>query len=150
MRHSVVRILPYTPQQLFDLVGDVAAYPQFVPWITSMRTWNARAESEGESLVDAEAGDGFSFLRERFSTRVRRDGPAGEIIVSLLHGPFRRLFNRWKFSAHLTGTSVEFEIDFEFKSRLLDRLLTANFHHAVDRLIGCFEERAKALYGSGA
>jgi coenzyme Q-binding protein COQ10 len=149
LRHSVVRILPYTPQQLFDLVGDVAAYPQFVPWITSMRTWNARTESEGVSLVDAEAGVGFSFLRERFSTRVRRDAPAGEIIVSLLHGPFRRLYNRWKFSAHPTGTSVEFEIDFEFKSRLLDRMLAANFHHAVDRLIGCFEDRAKALYGPG-
>ena len=150
MRHSVVRILPYTPQQLFDLVGDVAAYPQFVPWITSMRTWNARSESEGVTLVDAEAGVGFSFLRERFSTRVRRDAPEGVIIVSLLHGPFRRLYNRWKFNAHPMGTSVEFEIDFEFKSRLLDRMLTANFHHAVDRLIGCFEERAKALYGSGA
>ena len=150
MRHSVVRVLPYAPGQLLQMVGDVALYPQFVPWITSMRTWNARTESEGVTLVDAEAGVGFSFLRERFSTRVRRDAPAGEIVVSLLHGPFKRLYNRWKFLPDPAGTSVHFEIDFEFKSGLLVRMLAANFHHAVDRLIGCFEDRAKALYGPGA
>jgi coenzyme Q-binding protein COQ10 len=147
LRHAVVRVLPYTPEQLLDLVGDVRAYPRFVPWITSMRVWNERTDAEGESLLDAEAGVGFSFLREKFSTRVRRDPAAGEITVSLLHGPFRRLFNRWKFYADPAGTRIEFEIDFEFKSRLLQTLLAANFHHAVDRLIGCFEERARVLYG---
>jgi coenzyme Q-binding protein COQ10 len=130
-----------------DLVGDVEAYPQFVPWITSMRVWNVRVGEQGETELDAEAGVGFSFLKERFSTRVRRDPAAGEITVNLLRGPFRRLFNRWRFHEHPDGTRVEFEIDFEFKSRLLQTLLAANFHHAVDRLIGCFEDRARALYG---
>ena len=148
MRHAVVRILPYSPAQLLDLVGDVRAYPQFVPWITSMRVWNERTDDQGETLLDAEAGVGFSFLRERFSTRVRRDPAAGEITVSLLRGPFRKLFNRWRFSPQGAGTLVEFHIDFEFKSRLLQTLLAANFHQACDRLIGCFEERAKVLYGS--
>ncbi|HEX4180824.1 MAG TPA: type II toxin-antitoxin system RatA family toxin [Caulobacteraceae bacterium] len=147
MRHAVVRILPYAPQQLLDMVGDVKAYPLFVPWITSMRVWNERTDARGESQLDAEAGVGFSFLRERFSTRVKRDPAAGEITVSLLSGPFKQLFNRWRFREDPNGTRVEFEIDFEFKSRLLQTLLKANFHHAVDRLIGCFEDRAKALYG---
>ncbi len=147
MRHSVVRILPYTPVQLLDLVGDVRAYPQFVPWITSMRVWNERTDEQGAAVLDAEAGVGFSFLRERFSTRVRRDPAAREITVNLLHGPFRRLYNRWTFSEDPTGTRIDFEIDFEFKSRLLASLLAANFHRAVDRLIGCFEDRAKVLYG---
>ena len=147
MRHAVVRLLPYTPQQLFELVGDVRAYPQFVPWITSMRVWNERTDALGETLLDAEASVGFSFLREKFSTRVRRDPKAGEITVNLLHGPFRRLFNRWRFHEDGSGTRVEFEIDFEFKSRLLQTLLASNFHHAVDRLIGCFEDRARVLYG---
>lgn len=147
MRHTVVRVLPYTPAQLLDLVGDVNAYPQFVPWITSMRVWNERTDAHGASQLDAEAAVGFSFLRERFSTRVTREPAAGEITVSLLHGPFRQLFNRWRFHEDPAGTRIEFEIDFEFKSRLLQTLLAANFHHAVDRLIGCFEDRAKALYG---
>ena len=130
-------------------MGDVAAYPDFVPWITTMRTWNARQVSEGVETLDAEAGVGFSFLRERFSTRVRRDVIARQIDVTLLSGPFRRLANRWQFFEAGEGqTRVEFDIDFQFKSRILETLLTANFAHAVDRLMGCFEARAKALYGT--
>ena len=151
MRHHVSKILPYTPDQLFALVGDVNAYPDFVPWITSMRTWNARRLGEGVEAVDAvdaEAGVGFSFLKERFSTRVRRDQSGRQIDVDLLSGPFKRLSNRWQFHEEEGGTRVEFDIDFQFKSRLLEALLAANFSHAVDRLMECFEARAKALYGT--
>ena len=148
MRHHVSKILPYTPDQLFALVGDVNAYPDFVPWITSMRTWNARRLGEGVEAVDAEAGVGFSFLKERFSTRVRRDQAGRQIDVDLLSGPFKRLANRWQFYEDGGGTRVEFDIDFQFKSRLLEALLAANFSHAVDRLMECFEARAKALYGT--
>ena len=151
MKHHVSKLLPYRPEQLFALVGDVTAYPEFVPWITSMRTWNARVLDEGVETVDAEAGVGFSFLRERFSTRVRRDAPSRQIDVTLLSGPFRRLANRWQFfDAGEAGTRIEFDIDFQFKSRLLEALLAANFAHAVDRLMTCFEERARALYGQDA
>jgi coenzyme Q-binding protein COQ10 len=142
--------LPYTPEQLFALVGDVERYPDFVPWINAMRTWNARSLGEGVEAVDAEAGVGFSFLKERFSTRVRRDAPARQIDVSLISGPFKTLANRWQFFEAQGGTRVEFDIDFQFKSRLLEALLTANFAHAVDKLMACFEARAKALYGEGA
>jgi len=150
LRHHVSKILPYTPEQLYALVGDVMAYPDFVPWITSMRTWNARTLGEGVEAVDAEAGVGFSFLKERFSTRVRRDAASRQIDVDLLSGPFKRLANRWQFFEDEGGTRVEFDIDFQFKSRLLEALLTANFAHAVDRLMACFEARAKALYGPGS
>lgn len=147
MHHHVSRLLPYTPDQLFALVGDVERYPEFVPWISSMRTWNARDLGEGANSLDAEAGVGFSFLKERFATRVRRDSVERRIDVSLLSGPFRRLTNTWRFLEDEAGTRIEFDIDFQFKSRLLEGLLTANFHHAVERLMGCFEDRAKALYG---
>lgn len=148
MRHHVSKLLAYTPEQLFALVGDVSAYPDFVPWITSMRTWNARSLGEGVEAVDAEAGVGFSFLRERFSTRVRRDAANRQIDVTLISGPFKRLENRWRFfEAGEGATRVEFDIDFQFKSRLLETLLAANFGHAVERLMGCFEARAQALYG---
>jgi coenzyme Q-binding protein COQ10 len=150
LKHHVSKRLPYRPDQLFALVGDVMAYPDFVPWITAMRTWNPRALGDGVETVDAEAGVGFSFLKERFSTRVRRDPANRQIDVNLLSGPFRRLANRWQFfEADEGGTRVEFDIDFQFKSRVLDALLSANFAHAVDRLMECFEARAKALYGAG-
>lgn len=149
MRHHVSKLLPYTPDQLFKLVGDVTRYPEFVPWINAMRTWNARALSEGVDAVDAEAGVGFSFLKERFSTRVRRDALNRQIDVTLISGPFKKLANRWRFIDAGHGcTRVEFDIDFAFKSRLLEALLTANFGHAVDKLMSCFEARAKTLYGA--
>jgi coenzyme Q-binding protein COQ10 len=116
-RHGV---LPYTPEQLFTLVGDVEAYPQFVPWITAMRTWNGRADAL-VSTVDAEAQVGFSFLREKFATRVRRDATALTVDVSLLYGPFKRLSNQWRFVPNETGTTVEFVIDFAFKSSAAGR-----------------------------
>ena len=147
MHHHVTRLLPYTPDQLFRLIGDVERYPEFVPWITSMRTWNAREAGDGVDQLDAEAGVGFSFLKERFATRVRRDAANGQIDVGLLSGPFRKLTNRWRFIPEGEATRVEFDIDFQFKSRLLEGLLSANFHHAVERLMTCFEDRAKALYG---
>jgi coenzyme Q-binding protein COQ10 len=148
VQHHVSKILPYAPDQLFRLVGDVAAYPEFVPWLTSMRTWNLRTLGDGIEAIDAEAGVGFSFLKEKFATRVRRDAHNRQIDVHLLSGPFRKLDNRWRFlDAGHGATRVEFDIHFVFKSRLLETLLRANFAHAVDKLIGCFEARARTLYG---
>jgi coenzyme Q-binding protein COQ10 len=142
-------MLPYTPDQLFQLVGDVAHYPEFVPWITSLRTWNERHLSHGVDVVDAEASVGFAFLKERFATRVRRDALNRQIDVTLLSGPFKKLDNRWRFLDAGHGcTRVEFDIDFEFKSRLLSALLTSNFALAVDKLMACFEARAKKLYSA--
>ena len=146
-RYHVTRLLPYTPEQLFALVGDVAAYPEFVPWITAMRAGPAREEGEGVSVLEAEASVGFSFLKEAFTTRVRRDTPQKVIKVSLISGPFRRLENVWTFRPHARGCEVVFDIDFQFKAKMLDLLLKANFGYAVDKLIACFEGRARALYG---
>jgi coenzyme Q-binding protein COQ10 len=102
-RYNVSRTLPYTPEQLFELVADVAKYPEFIPWITHMRVSNERVEPEGIRALDAEAAVGFSFLRERFGTRVRRDPAAHVIDVSLLSGPFRKLENRWRFTSEGPG-----------------------------------------------
>lgn len=122
------------------------AYPDFVPWVTSMRVWNAREEGEGVGLQDAEASVGFSFLKERFSTWVRHDRNAPKVEVGLLRGPFKHLKNRWEFFPHPGGTRLEFMIDFAFKSRMLDMMLSANFDRAVEKLIGCFEAEAKRRY----
>ncbi len=147
MRHGLTRVLPYTPAQLFALVGDVESYPRFVRWITALRTWNRRCEGEGVTLLDAEAEVRFSVVRERFATRVRLDEPALAIDVDLLSGPFRRLKNSWSFHPHPQGAELTFEIDFAFGSRLLEALLEANLERAVTNLMGCFEARAKELYG---
>jgi coenzyme Q-binding protein COQ10 len=147
LRHGLTHVLPYAPEQLFALVADVERYPEFVPWVTRLRAWNRRAEGDGVILLDAEAEVGFSIIHERFSTRVRLDEPGFAIDVDLISGPFRRLKNRWRFEPDETGSRLTFEIDFEFKTRLLDALLAANFQRAVNRLVACFEARAAKLYG---
>ncbi len=147
MRHVLVRHLPYRPDQLFALVGDVERYPQFVPWVTGLRAWNRRTREGGAVTLDAEAQVKFSIVRERFATRVRLDAQARTIEVSLISGPFRRLENRWSFKPEPEGVELTFEIDFEFGSRFLQGLLAANFEKAVTRLVSCFEDRAEDLYG---
>ena len=145
--HRVTKVLPYAPAQLAALVADIRAYPDFVPWVTAMRTWSPREEAPGVSLIDAEAAVGFSFLKERFSTWVRHDRNRPMVEVGLIRGPFRHLKNRWEFLPDPAGTRVEFMIDFAFKSRLLDGMLHANFDRAVSKLMNCFEARAAHLYG---
>jgi coenzyme Q-binding protein COQ10 len=147
LRHGLTRVLPYRPEQLFALVGDVESYPNFVRWISTLRTWNRREAEAGVTLLDAEAEVRFSIVRERFSTRVRLDEPALAIDVDLISGPFRKLENRWRFKPHPAGAELVFDIDFEFGSRLLEGLLAANFHRAAAKLVACFERRAKVLYG---
>ena len=150
MRHALTRILPYEPDLLFQMVGDVEQYPRFVPWVTGMRVWNRREPEPGVTTLDAEAAVTFTFLREKFATRVRRDANARVIEVNLLYGPFRRLWNRWRFTEHAQGCEVSFEIEFEFKVPMLDRLLAANFDVAVAKLMKCFEDRAAHLSDSSS
>jgi coenzyme Q-binding protein COQ10 len=147
LRHSLTRDLPYTPAQLFDLVADVESYPQFIRWITALRTWNNRTDGDGVTLIDAEAQVKFSVINERFATTVRLDRPRLVIDVALLSGPFRKLENHWRFRPHGRGTHVGFDIDCEFRSRLLEGLLAANLGRAATRLVRCFETRAAQLYG---
>ena len=139
--------MPYSPAQLFALVGDVERYPEFIRWITSLRAWNRRSDGAAAVVMDAEAQVKFSIVRERFATRVRLDEAAMAIDVDLLSGPFRKLQSHWQFRPHPAGCELVFDIDFEFGSRLLQSLLSANFERAVARIIGAFERRAKALYG---
>jgi coenzyme Q-binding protein COQ10 len=150
LRHQATKVLPYAADDLFALVGDVERYPEFLPWLTGLRTWNAREAGEGVSTVDAEASVGFAMIREKFSTRVRRDVSARQIDVSLISGPFKTLRNRWRFTPEGDATRVDFDIEFTFKAKVLSGLLAANFHHVADRLMECFEARAKALYGATA
>lgn len=151
-RHTETKVLPYRPDDLFRLVGDVEHYPEFVPWVSAMRTWNSVQPAPGVTQLDAEAEVRFAIVRERFATRVRRDADAREIDVTLLYGPFRSLHNRWRFAEHPCGTEVEFLIEFAFKSRLLEKLLAANAHLAAAKIMACFEARARRLYAqpSGA
>ena len=142
-RHSETRHLPDPPEQLFDLVADVARYDEFLPWVVAVRV---RSSSEAETVADLVVG--FNAFKERFTSRVRKQRPAS-VCVDYVEGPLKYLHNEWRFDrAADGGTDLHFSVDFAFKSRLFESLAGAMFDRALRRMIGAFEQRAAALYGS--
>src|SRR5579863_6756309 len=140
--HAERRHLPYTAEQLFDLVADIERYPEFLPWCVG-----ARIRERTDRLVVADLVIGFRMFRERFTSRVVLDRPR-RIDVAYSEGPFRYLNNHWVFEPQADGGCViDFFVDFEFRSRMLQRLIEMLFNEAVRRMVGAFETRARALYG---
>ena len=143
-RHSESRQLPWSPEQLFDLVADVGRYQEFLPWVAATRV---RSNSETEMLADLIVG--FKALKETFTSRVRKDRP-NEISIDYVEGPLKYLHNEWRFRPDgAGGTIVDFSVDFAFRNRLFEALAGQMFDAALRRMIGAFEGRAAALYGDG-
>ncbi|MHA1601269.1 MAG: type II toxin-antitoxin system RatA family toxin [Alphaproteobacteria bacterium] len=140
--HTEKRVMPYTPQQLFDLVADIERYPEFLPWCVAVRI----CERKEYSLV-SEMVIGFKMFRERFTSRVKLDPDGRRIDVAYAEGPFKYLTNYWIFEEHPQGCTIDFYVEFEFRSKLLQKLIEALFHEAVRRMVRAFEIRARALYG---
>ena len=144
-RHTEQRNLPYTPEQLFDLVADVRRYQEFLPWVAAVRV---RSDSEFETVADLVVG--FRALKETFTSKVRKRRPE-EIEIDYVEGPLKYLHNSWKFRPDgKGGTNVDFCVDFAFRSRIFETLAGQMFDRALRRMIGAFEERAHALYGDSA
>ena len=143
-RHTETRILPYTPEQLFELVADVARYPEFLPWVAATRI---RQDSETEMVADLIVG--FGAFKETFTSKVHKRRP-GEIKIDYVEGPLKFLRNNWKFAPAPGGTAVDFCVDFAFRNRLFEAIAGQMFDRALRRMIGAFEERAAQLYGAGA
>jgi coenzyme Q-binding protein COQ10 len=143
MKHAEQRPLGYRPEQLFDLVADVERYPEFLPWCIG-----ARIRERSETLLVADLVIGFKMIRERFASRVALDRPHLAIDVTYADGPFKHLSNRWRFEPTPEGgCRIDFYVEFEFRSALLQKLIGVLFHEAVRRMVGAFETRARVLYG---
>ena len=139
--------LRHRPEDLFDLVSDVRAYPKFIPLISAMRVTRDAVDANGVGELDAEARVRFRFVRERFSTRVNLDRPERLIDVEYLSGPFHDLANQWRFHALSDGsTLVDFWIRYNFKNPILQVLVDTNRARAVRFLVGSFREEAERRY----
>ena len=139
-RHQEVRFLPYTPEQLFDLVADVGRYQEFLPWVAATRI---RKNSDTEMVADLVVG--FGALKETFASLVKKERPH-EIEIDYIEGPLKHLHNNWKFRPAPGGSEVEFCVDFAFKNRIFEALAGQMFDRALRKMIGAFEARAAALY----
>lgn len=161
--HAEKRVLPYSPEQLFDLVADIEKYPEYLPWCLG-----ARVRKREGNVLYADMVIGFRFIRERYTSKVtcKRPGErgagvgeggakteditteAGRIDVVYVDGPLRRLRNHWVFEpAEGGGCEIDFYVEFDFHSRILEKLIGALFNEAVRRMVGAFEARAKVIYG---
>jgi len=141
--HAEQRRLPYSAKQLFDLVADVERYPEFLPWCVG-----ARIRERTDKLLVADLLIGFKMVRERFTSRVVLSPPE-RIDVAYSEGPFRYLTNHWVFVPQPDGGCIiDFFVDFEFRSRLLQKIIEVLFNEAVKRMVSAFEARARQLYGA--
>jgi coenzyme Q-binding protein COQ10 len=132
--------------QLFELVADVPSYPEFLPWCHAARI----RRREGTTVQIAELAIGFGPFHEKFASRVVLTPDAGggpRIDTTGIEGPFRRLVSRWTFQPHLEGCLIDFELEFEFRSLLLQQTVRLLFAEAVRRMVSAFEARANQLYG---
>lgn len=141
-RHSEQRFLPYTPEQLFELVADVKRYDEFLPWVTAVRV---RSSSETELVADLIVG--FGAFRERFTSKVIKHHPDA-ITVDYVEGPLKFLHNEWRFEPAEGGTNLCFSVDFAFRSRIFEAVAGQVFDRALRKMTNAFEQRAAALYGS--
>jgi coenzyme Q-binding protein COQ10 len=142
--HAEKRVLPYQPQQMYDLVADVGRYPEFLPWCIASRV--RKRENDGKRII-ADLVIGFRMIRERFTSRVDLFPEDPRIHVQYVEGPFKYLNNTWKFEEHPDGCLVDFYVDFEFRSRFLQKMIQPLFNEAVRRMVAAFEGRAQDLYG---
>jgi coenzyme Q-binding protein COQ10 len=143
------RILPYPPADLCRLVGDVREYPQFIPWLKSLRITREDKRPEGGWEGVAEAIVGWKQITERFATTVRCEPAKGEVDVALVHGPFHVLDNSWRFEPHgENGARVRFSITYQFKNPVLNALVAANKDKLAERIMSSFEKEARRRLGS--
>lgn len=138
--------VPHAAENMFELVSDIARYPEFIKWIRSMKVM--RQPSVGHTqhtLGDARVG--FASFTERFATNVQADPQNLTVQVDLVRGPFRRLHNFWTFHRREDGqTNVEFHIDYEFSNIVLRVLAQSNFDLAVNRIMTAFLTEADRRY----
>lgn len=140
--HAEKLILPYTPEEMFDLVADVEKYPQFLPWCVA-----TRVTRKDDNQVMADMVIGYKMFRERFTSRVTLDR-SRRIDVAYFEGPFKYLNNHWIFQPREGGAcEIDFFVDFEFRSALLRRVIGLVFNEAVRIMVRAFAKRAETVYG---
>lgn len=148
--HHETRRLPYKAAQIYDLVADVAHYPEFLPWNSAARI-RSRKPVEGGEVMEADLVISFKVFRERFGSRVTLLPGEGKILTEYLDGPFKYMRSTWSFrdvaEADGGGCEIEFFVDFEFRNAILQGIIGLVFNEAMMRIVRAFEDRAVALYG---
>ncbi len=146
--HAEKRRMPYSADEMYALIADIGSYPEFLPWCSAARIRKRTEREDGSLQIDADLVISFKVFRERFGSRVILQPERRVIDVKYLEGPFKYLDNHWEF--HPVGPKeceVDFFVDFEFRSYVLQKIIGAVFNQAMQRIVRAFESRAESLYG---
>lgn len=147
--HNETRRMPYSAQQMYDLVADVWQYPQFLPWCAAARIRSVTPRDDGSEVMEADLVISFKVFRERFGSRVTLWPAARKIDTEYLDGPFRYMKSNWAFKeAGEDACEVTFFVDFEFRNAVLQGIIGLVFNEAMQRIVRAFERRAAQLYGA--
>ncbi|MCO6390663.1 type II toxin-antitoxin system RatA family toxin [Aliihoeflea aestuarii] len=144
------RVVKHSPEQMFALVADVERYPEFLPMCEALSV-RSRKERGDMTLLVADMTVGYKALRETFTSNVVLKPKENAIDVSYVDGPFRYLDNQWRFEALPDGgTTINFFIDYEFKSRILGAMMGTMFDRAFRMFAEAFEKRADKVYSEAS
>ena len=143
--HQETKILPYSAEQMYSLVADVAAYPEFLPWCSAARLRSNVLEDSSE-ILEADLVISFKVFRERFGSRVTLWPADLKIDTEYLDGPFKYMVSNWAFRNVEGGCEVTFFVDFEFKNAILQGIIGVVFNEAMQRVVRAFERRAADLF----
>ena len=135
-------LVPHSAERMFLLVDDVASYPKFLPWCGGIEV-----KTKDEKITEATIKIDFHGLKQSFTTRNEKS-PFAHMDVMLVDGPFKHLQGHWRFHAlSETACKVELELEYEFTSRWLEKLVGPVFSHIATTLIDAFVRRAEGLHG---
>lgn len=150
-RHQETRQLPYSADQMYDLVADVGRYPEFLPWNSAARIRSRTPDDQGREVMEADLIISFKVFREKFGSRVILDPANRQIDTQYIDGPFKFMRSTWKFrDLERGGCEVDFFVEFEFKNAILQGVIGMVFNEAMQRIVRAFEKRAHDLYGTRA
>lgn len=144
--HSETRALPYTAQQMYDLVADVGQYPAFLPWCSAARVRSVK-DVGASQVMEADLVISFKVFREKFASKVVLWPNDLKVDTEYLDGPFKYMHSTWEFTPNETGCDVHFFVDFEFRNAILQGIIGLVFNEAMQRIVKAFEQRAATLHG---
>ena len=142
----LLRQSSYTSRQMYDLVKDVASYPEFVPYCTGARVRETRPHLDGTDIMSADLMIAYKMIRQTYTSDVILDENQLVISVSQARGPFRKLKNEWRFHDKGAGCEIDFFLDFDFSVPLLRRVIQPLMGRAVEKFVDAFEARADDIY----
>lgn len=145
-QHNERILVPFTPDQMFDLVSDVTTYPRFIPFVEALRVTKDLRDDAGSGKMWADMVVRYTVFRETFRSEVTTDRDAKTIKADYIKGPLKDLSNLWTFEPHEQGCIVDFRLDFAFKNRLMQAAATAFIDHGFKRMSGAFIQEAHRRY----